>query len=92
MTPEKAIEILNGYITNLTKFSELGEENEAIQVHRTAIEALERQIPKKTMKIKGDWTDDPRCSRCNRLIKGGYRRIYCPSCGQQYEEEVKEEI
>lgn len=44
MKIEKAIDNLNNYIINLTKYSGMSDDNEVVKTHRMSIAALEKQI------------------------------------------------
>lgn len=61
------------------------------EVVRIAIEAIEKQIPKKPVEYKGNPDNIFVCAKCgSTFIKGKYnKRTYCPNCGQMqlWEEE-----
>ena len=80
MTNEEAIKVLNT-IDNCLKGNGYDWEHEGI---KTAIQALEKQIPKKP--IITDFFDSgccPNCERCISWIKNEYFDFdNCPYCGQ----------
>ena len=90
MRLEKAIELLKGYKESIeTNFSH-PERLEPYEAYKLAIQALEKQKAKKLIHKIDDWTNAPRCGRCQRLIKGGYKHEYCHACGQKYTKEKEE--
>ena len=92
MKPEEAIDRLNIMLADESTWNGYTKDGKKSfqQALETAKNALKKQMPKKLILKTDNWTDAPRCSRCNRLIKGGYKHLYCHACGQQYEEEVEE--
>lgn len=53
----------------------------------TAIEALEKQIPKKPVIVTIRNVDYPKCPVCGRVLWG--KEYYCANCGQAVERESK---
>ena len=74
MTPQKAIQ----QIKILFNVNVYGLTDEAV---RMAIDALEKQIPKKPMYIDGDY-DFPLCPKCRLLVGENEEENYCSVCGQ----------
>lgn len=83
---EKAIAVLTGYsklVADVNLDSKLA--------FKLAIEALEKQIPKKPKAIKGDFSTYYDCPCCSQYIAtvsdgelcSGKKHIYCPVCGQR---------
>lgn len=65
-----------------------GKEGQAI---RTAIKALEKQIPKKVINIHCDEYFCPRCSSENNCDQYIVRDKYCPNCGQKLYQILSEQ-
>lgn len=90
MTYQEAIKQLRDLIENSKSFSEENDDIWAndVEALKMAIEALEKQIPKKT-----DYDKDgtPRCAICmwDEFYNKEAMR-YCPSCGQAIEWEETE--
>lgn len=81
MTPEEAIDIVKCAIGEV-EWSYLVNYSEAIEV---AIEALEKQIPKKPREaVQSGFFWCPACSKAIKMrIEGSKINIrYCPFCGQ----------
>lgn len=83
MTPKEAIEQLESLIINSQYFHE--EEGDIwekdIEALNMAIEALEKQIPKKPITTK----DGNKSCSCGLVVQTGYIRnclYYCDNCGQ----------
>lgn len=65
--------------------------DEEVMAMKMAIEALEKQIPKKPKAIKGDFSIYYDCPYCRQYIATvsdgelccGKKHIYCPVCGQR---------
>lgn len=81
MTREEAIEDL----TALRGSYREDFNGETIEALNMAIEALEKQIPKKPIAV--DWSEEfegalieDRCALCSTYLH--YIDIYCPNCGQ----------
>lgn len=90
MTYQGAIKQLNDLIENSKSFSEEDDNiwNNDVNALKMAIEALEKQIPKKPS-FGADGT--PQCSEC--LWDEFYNKDamrYCPSCGQAIDWEETE--
>lgn len=99
MTHEEALKELKHEIDMLPKEPPsdfVGNENvwfkeheKIIDAHNKAIEALEKQIPKKPLKIKGVYKDKFICPACKskEVVTGcdpfiDYGLDYCNNCGQ----------
>ena len=72
MTDSEAIKILQRDLEIQVKNKALTDGIEAIQI---AIQALEKQIPKKR--------DSYNCSVCSHYFEDGECFTYCPECGQR---------
>ena len=57
-----------------------------------AIEALEKQIPKKPIKTQDiEGITYFYCCKCSRVVGGkSYKFLYCPKCGQKLDWSVEE--
>ena len=73
MTPQEVIDILKMFTTDKFQRCTSSEFDDAIY---TAIEALEKQMPKKPNKLN--------CPRCgfDRIDNSWWVFTYCPKCGQ----------
>ena len=74
MTESEAIKILQRDLEIQVKNKALTDGIEAIQI---AIQALEKQIPKKR--------DNYSCPICSHYFEDGECFTYCPECGQRLE-------
>ena len=74
MTESEAIKILQRDLEIQVKNKALTDGIEAIQI---AIQALEKQIPKKR--------DSYNCPVCSHYFEDGECFTYCPECGQRLE-------
>ena len=82
MKSEKAIEALNE-ILDVSGYSHYSNSREYIAVD-TAIQALEKQVPKKPLSIYGEYT----CPMCEVTI--AEKDDYCYNCGQRIDWSVEE--
>jgi RNA polymerase-binding transcription factor DksA len=80
MSPQEAIEVLKGFITNLTAYSDISENSEPVRTHRAAIKALEKQIPLKP--IRQSFRSFGRCTACDNNITTHKDYNHCGKCGQ----------
>ena len=73
MTPQEVIDILKMFTTDKFQRCTSSEFDDAIY---TAIEALEKQVPKKPIKLT--------CPTCgfDRIDNSWWVFTYCPKCGQ----------
>ena len=81
MTPQEVIDILKMFTTDKFQRCTSSEFDDAIY---TAIEALEKQVPKKPIKLT--------CPTCgfDRIDNSWWVFTYCPKCGQLLDWEVTE--
>lgn len=72
------------FAINFVDYCTPAETNEDVELAGIAVEALEKQIPKKPL----DGIDFARneyriCCECSAIVKDGeWRANYCPDCGQ----------
>lgn len=92
----EAIELIKSKIRILEKLENYGsaieeKKKKHIELYNTAIEALEKQLPKKPT-LEGDGydlegniiLDEWLCPHCNTRYEVDYDRyFYCPNCGQK---------
>ena len=73
MTPQEVIDILKMFTTDKFQRCTSSEFDDAIY---TAIEALEKQVPKKPIKLT--------CPTCgfDKIDNSWWEFTYCPKCGQ----------
>lgn len=77
MKPEEAIDVLERE-RNKSHWDSLDELKQASDAWNMAIEALEKQIPKKIVS-KEDYADCPKCGTIQRYRK----EFHCYHCGQK---------
>lgn len=75
MTEQQAINVMG-------KYTDITLSKVVIEAHNMAIEALEKQIPKKPVTYTGtNRADCPQCGNTVRGIKEPFGK-YCSNCGQ----------
>ena len=69
---------------NFVDYCTPAETNEDVELAGIAIEALEKQIPKKPLAGIDFMGNEFRiCCKCSAIVKDGeWRANYCPDCGQ----------
>ena len=69
---------------NFVDYCTPAETNEDVELAGIAIEALEKQIPKKPLAGTDFMGNEFRiCCKCSAIVKDGeWRANYCPDCGQ----------
>jgi len=69
---------------NFVDYCTPAETNEDVELAGVAIEALEKQIPKKPLAGIDFMGNEFRiCCKCSAIVKDGeWRANYCPDCGQ----------
>lgn len=78
MTPQEAIKTFKTVVV----YAPEKYENKYYKAIMLAIEALEKQIPKKAKNITTTvYYKQGRCPNCNALLKNTIN-IFCPDCGQ----------
>lgn len=83
MTPQEAIEWLLGIENKYIHGGDEGfDENRKLAI-KTAISALEKQIPKKPLDIEGDYTAlYGGCPNCKNIVCDNEDYRFCNECGQ----------
>ena len=80
MKPEEAIKVLENYIINLIEYAEVSEDSIPVQTYQTAIQALEKQVAKKPIKLlTGDGAEMIiLCGKCEEEVADRWQG--CPHC------------